>query len=271
MIAKEIQRAFNSIGFRIALLIGSLIALSQYFISVLPASKVLAFAANEGMIPHSVFSKWIGADTYTFVSSLYFMALPLLCTLPHASSYYKDMSSGYIRQIVTRTGRSSYFRAKYISVFISAGMVTVLPLILNLYLTAVTLPSIKPVLAVGYFPATHATRFLPTLMYEHPYIYTVIYLLIIFVFSGGIASISLAISLAANNQFVVLIAPFIIVIFIGTISTFLGHMEFNTAYFLQPGQPIMYVSWFSMLMCFLIYVLLPGLLFFTLGRIYDIY
>lgn len=271
MALKEIRRAFSSTEFKIALCIGIVLAIIQYFLTVYPSAQLLAFSAQEEMIPHSVFSKWMGSDFVTFVPSLYFMALPILCTLPHGESYYSDKSSGYIRQMLMRKNRSVYLRAKYISVFLSAGAVVVIPLLLNLFLSAITLPSIYPVLTAGYFPTGHATRFLPQLLYENPYLYTAIYLVIIFAFSGGIAGIALAVAPFANNRFIVYIAPFVIVTFVGTICTFLGHSEFNTSNFLQPLQPVFCISWASMGISFFAAAILPAALFFGWGLKHDVF
>ena len=39
-------------------------------------------------------------------SSLYFILLPALASLPYADSFFLDRKSGYIKQIVTRTKKS---------------------------------------------------------------------------------------------------------------------------------------------------------------------
>lgn len=254
-----------------SLLIGVLLALVQYFLSVLPARGQLAFSASEGMIPHSVFSKWMGAEQFTFVPTLYFTALPILAALPYGESYFRDLKSGYVRQLVLCSSRARYLRAKYLAVYLSAGLAVLFPLVLNLLLSMATLPSITPSIAAGYFPLGDATRFLPGLPYESPYLYTAVYLAIIFLFSGAAATVSLAVAPFATNRFVVCLAPFGLICLVGYLCSFLGCGQWNPLLFLNPSQPVGRISFFTLGISFLLLAGVPALLFFRRGAHSDLY
>lgn len=260
LICSEIRRAFHSIEFRIAICIGTCLMIVQYFQAVYPMLKYIDSNVSIGMFPHSVFNKWAGANFGggSFVPELYFMILSLLATLPFGASFYQDINNGYARQLILLTSRKEYLFAKYLSVFISGGMAVTAPLILNLLMTAATLPSIKPVIVLGYFPWQQPTRFLPYLVYENPYIYTFIYLGIIFLFSGGMACLALPITHLASNKFIVTIAPFLFVRFEGTIVAFFQADRWDPQVFLNPIQYLDRLSWGHLMLCFFI-LMIPTL------------
>ncbi len=83
---------------------------------------------------YTVFSTWIGGDGYSLGASVYFFIFPLLISIPYGWSYCEEKKNGYIGAVVAKAGKTSYFLAKYIAVFLTGGLAMVIPLFLTFYL-----------------------------------------------------------------------------------------------------------------------------------------
>lgn len=202
----ELYRAFINKLFIFAVLAGSIITISHVIFNVIPMTEFLDDYLNYDkpmMDVHGVFNKWIGGQSFTMQPFLYYLLLPILVTIPFADSFFTDKKSCYIDNIFIRTNKKNYYFSKLIAVFFSAGIVILIPLLINLMLTAMILPSINPQISGGTFPIV-ANSMWAELFYTHPYIYVFGYLLIDFIFAGLIASISLVVSFWAEHRFIVL-------------------------------------------------------------------
>ena len=152
-------------------------------------------------------------DPNSVFAFLYFLILPILASLPFADSFFQDAKGGFIQNICIRKNRKYYFHAKYLAVFLSGGTCAALPLLVNFLLCCLVMPSMKPE------PAASTSLLGPTstfsdLYFNHPMLYVFLFLFIIFVFSGLIAGLALPVSYHVGYRFLVLIAPFMIYIFI---------------------------------------------------------
>ena len=96
----------------------------------------------------------------------------------------------------------------------TGGVVVVMPLLIN-YLTAITiLPSL--VWPVGVF-ASSPKSIWSAIFYTHPHIYMIMYMILLFVCGGLMATIALIVSNIVNNRFVTILAPYIITEFANAI------------------------------------------------------
>lgn len=229
LLETEIKRAFFNWRMMISLLIGSGIVLWHQCIYVW---NPLVPLENE-FCPGSVFYKWIGASCFPMQSYLYYLILPLLAAIPAADSFYEDFRSGYYRNIYLRHKKKEYLVSKYVSVFLSGGCAVVLPLLLSLFLTLLRFPALRPEAIMDYGPVRSSVGFF--LFYEHPWIYTNIFLVIDFIFAGGIAGISLLASYFTEHRFSVLAAPFVCYYFIFSLDNLFGGYDIAPNYFLMPG------------------------------------
>lgn len=229
----ELKRAFYNKLFLISVLIGCIITGMQIYQNVLPMMEYNVNTYVE-MPPHSVFSKWIGAG-FTFWDDLFFIIFPLLASIPFADSFYIDCKTGYVKNIFTRTKKSDYYLSKFIAVFLSGGTTVIIPLLLNLYLSALCLPSIIPDVTAGTFPifsnSTGAAFF-----YTHPFLYVFLYMLLIFIVSGILVTIALAFSFLVNYQYVVTLTPFMCLIFISFVSMFFSNPSLDISQWIKPSQ-----------------------------------
>lgn len=155
----------------------------------------------------TAYENWIMFDFNMYKIVIIFI-MPILSVLPFGMSYYSDVKSGYIKQIVSRMSMKTYTRAKYIATFISGGLAVTLPLFLQFLLTATIFPLHKPdrfwCAMIGQY------CFDVDLFYEHPMIFTLFRLMLIFVVAGLLATVSLLVSKYIYNYFSVFITPFVV-------------------------------------------------------------
>ena len=219
MLKMELGRAFKGKMLYVAIAMGSIVTLLQYFLIQIwpmienPANVITPEQLAQWILyPTTVFYMWIGGVRGEVYATLYYLLFPILATLPFADSLYVDRRSGYIKSILLRTKKKNYYVAKYISVFLSAGVAVVVPLLLNLALTAVTYPSLTPQVETSN-NLVFATSMWAELYYTAPYGYIFAYLAMNFVFAGLLACLAPAVSFFVENRFVVLLTPFLIYLF----------------------------------------------------------
>ena len=197
----------------IALALATAIAISHIVTIVIIEPYDLDLDIAMGSYPRSLFNSWIGAGGIMLEPTLYFFLLPLLVCIPFSDSFFTDKKSGYSRNILTRVSNKKYYLAKSISVFLVGSSVAILPLLLNLFISAMYFPAIIPILTAGTFTITDGSMWVD-IFYSQPFLYVFLYFLIIFFFSGLIALSSLLFSYVLSNRFLVTIAPFATLAFI---------------------------------------------------------
>jgi hypothetical protein len=237
MVSIELGRAFKCRRILPALLLGMGICIWHYLQNVFPLYEIQRmYTPMEGELyyPITVFSTWIGGNAYTIQQYLYFLLVPIIAVLPYGGSYYEDLKSGEYKNIITRIEKVKYLGAKYIAVFLSAGFVVVLPLIINLLLTAITVPSLLPQAATYAFGIGNMNIGYE-LFYRTPYVYIGIYLIFDFVFSGIIAGAALAAATFAGNICIVWVTPFVMMMFLMVICSMMNKAEYAPVYYLNPG------------------------------------
>ena len=140
MIKTELERAFKSWSLWLALIIGMGLSIAQIITRIIPAAMnpLMGYMPdNATLMPISAFQVWIG-NGVSFEYSLFIRLIPILAAMPYAVTYLSDIKSGIIKNYVTRTAKFNYLAAKYIAVFVTGGVVVVMPLLIN-YLTAITI------------------------------------------------------------------------------------------------------------------------------------
>lgn len=174
---------------------------------------------------HSLYNLWIGGEFNSMGYALFFMLFPVLCMLPYGWSFFEDRKTGYDRVIIHRSGRKNYFLAKLIATFTSGGLVVLIPLALSLLLTALFIPAVKPNVVYDlYFQFQHG-NFLSEIVYQHPLIVALIYLLIDFVFGGLFACLSITASFFLKSSTAVLVVPYIVTLCFDSAQMFLAYMS----------------------------------------------
>jgi hypothetical protein len=241
----ELLRAFSNHLFFIALAGGCAITLSEIVTSVLPVIELQEQGLYMQGYPFSTYGVWIGGQPALFQTELYYFILPLLVCVPFADSLHTDVRSGHIDNLITRVSRRDYYIAKTLAIFLSAAVVGLAPLALNLYITSLFLPLLQPIVVTGQYVPVERTMW-AELFYFQPHFYVGLYLLITFVFSGLLALIAMVLSFRLSNRFMVLLAPFVICLLLGFLLT--GLQSFTRIDLLGMVSPIYFLN--PMNVCF---------------------
>lgn len=241
MLRIEFSRALKNKYLLFAILLGCAVTVSHFVLHVVPTHKgdlINAVLAPEKIwYPNSVFNQWIGETSYTMQTTLYYLLLPILAALPFADSFFLDMKTGYIKNVFIRINKSRYYIAKYLSTFVAGGIAVVVPLLLNLALTASVFPSLVPEGSTFMF-GVYENNLGSGIFITHPYLYTFLYLALDFVFAGLLAGVALTISFFVSNRFIVVLSPFIGYLVFNALVSLTGNLVLNPDCFLQPSQPI---------------------------------
>lgn len=236
LIIIELKRALKSKSMILILLLGCAITVSQIFTYVIPMARLNERIIVDNypmMAPISVFQGWVGNINILPQAYIFFLLLPLLASIPFADTFFTDRKDGYIRNIIIRARKKEYFLAKYIATFIAGGLAVIIPLALNLLIAAMYLPSIVPSVTQSF--GIGPTHLWSVMFFTHPYLYLISFLILIYIFSGLIATIGLAVSLFVEYRFLTLITPFIIYMFLYTVLGSYNKPQYIPFYFLQPG------------------------------------
>jgi ABC-type transport system involved in multi-copper enzyme maturation permease subunit len=157
-------------------------------------------------------NNWVGGESYTLGSSIFFYIFPLLLAIPYGWSYCSELKSGYIKNMLIRTKRTPYFLSKYIAVFVASGLVMVIPMIANIIMTACYFPATLPNVGYDIFHGIFPYSLMSEIYYTHPILYIILYLLLDFFFCGLIGCLSYAITTVIKNRIVVVLVPFAILL-----------------------------------------------------------
>jgi len=167
--------------------------------------------------------------------------MPVLAALPFADLFAKDKQTGYLRSILVKGKKTHYFTGLFLFNFVTGGLMLVLPLLLNLYLSFMFLPNIKPDPVINNLMAIDTySAFFPALYYSNPLMHILFYIFLAFLFSGMYASIALSVSFFLNNRFVILASGLICSMLLSMILEITDNYRWIPANFLTPGT--LYVS-----------------------------
>lgn len=205
----ELERAYKNKAFLVALIIGAMLSFANVIIEVIPRAMnpLRTFSRDGQILPQNVFVSWMGGNQ-NFEYTLLIRIIPLLVVIPYAATYFSDKKNGIIKNYYVRMDKKNYLIAKYITVFFSAGIVAIFPFVLNLMITSMILPSIRPEVASSQGLSVNGLW--SQIYYTHPYAYILLSLMLIFMLSGIFGSMTLMLSHFANNRFIAMVFPFLL-------------------------------------------------------------
>lgn len=234
----EMKRGFLNRSFLISIGIGLAIAIAHVIMSVIPSLKQLDnYLYGKGEDPYSIFNKWIGGEIYSIHGPLFRTLLPIIAAIPYADSLFTDKKNGYCKNLFVRVDKVKYYISKYVAVFLTAGAAVVIPLIFNFYLTSLFMPAITPSASSMSYSIFDNCMW-SNIFYTNPYLYVFLYLILVFIFSGIIATSALAMSYFVNNRFAVLISPFVLYIVGNFILSYIDLNKYSPKNFLSISQGI---------------------------------
>lgn len=249
-IKNELHKAFHnkwfflSFGIGIFLSLSSLGVTASFYYERLEKIILEQFGVNNVMIEaRSVYNNWIGGEGMSLFSSLFFLLLPILAALPFSWSFDYEKRYGYTNNLLIRETRGNYVLAKYISTFISGGVAIALPLIFSFLCTAAVFSAPNPDITFLNYYGIFRNNMFCGLFYTHPILFEALYIFLIFLFSGIIATLPMSLSALGLNRYAALIVPIIFFVlihssmeFVSNLSIFVGSNipEYSPLYFLKP-------------------------------------
>lgn len=198
----------------------------------------------------------------------YYLLIPALATLPFGISYLQDKKGGYIKNILVRTSQKSYYRAKYLAVFLSGGTVSAVPLLLEVFFMGLFFPlkTAAPYTDMAIGPSSMWVN----LYYSNTLLYALAYALLIFVFGGLAASLALVVSRYLDYIFTVWVTPFLVVLAIHNVASILIKWNWSPLEYLRAYQPAA-CSVGVIFLQFLVLLILGIVLFVRRGSTEDVY
>lgn len=266
----DLYRAFINRKFLLACLLGLLIAVSNFFQHVLPVFFEADYymSLNLNMPPANVFVNWLGVNPRGMEQFLYYLLLPVIAVLPYADSYFSDKKTGCIKNVLIRASKKDYFICRYISVFLSGGCAFSLPLLINFLAASLFLPSMTP---DPYYSSIGENSMWNDIYYTNPILYTLLFILLAFLFSGVFATVSLSISDFSEHRFIVLIFPFLLYLAFFSVMSYISTnsqmLAWIPVYFLTPN--FLYCKFNIILLEFIVLFVITGMGFVWKGIKHD--
>ena len=267
----EIKRAFNTIGMKLALLVGCALSIWHVITVIMPISEgqnyeLSANAIDDLYVPISLFSTWMGNELFPIQSYIFYLILPLFAVLPFGSSFFEDIKSGYIINVCTRVEKKIYFKAKYLAVFLSGGVAVVAPLLLNLVLSSMFMPAFMP--DNGTVGTISPTTMVYEVFFTHPLIYVLMFIVIDFIFAGVIATLALSYTYFTEHRFGVMIVPFVFYFFIYSLTNLIDKTDYSLFFMLNGGANNNYLPMY--ILYFLLFFALSYVIFMWKGKKQDV-
>lgn len=265
----EFKRLFKSRLLYISLIIGIALAVCSFINYVVPCINVLKGFRGGMTFPYSVFSRWMGSimGQEPFATAYIYVCM-LLAALPYCGLFVIDNKNQYILQYYSRVSRKSVHISRFITTFISGGIIVLIPVILNFMMTTMVLPALNPV-ENGEF-LNRGISFMSDLYCDHIFVYTFIYMIQIFLYGGAFSVISLAVSFYLDNTFLTIIMPFVAFYGVGVVSTICVKL-FNVYIFspmtlICPSHLIMDQNLFAFIIEPVLVALISGIVYFVKGE-----
>ena len=235
LLKTELKKTFLGKWFASALLIGMiLVCINAYqtarsYYGENGTASYIRYCMTNNVVPKegleglTLYNCWLGATVDT-CSLVFFYLAPLLAVLPCGWSISDEVNSGYLKVVVPRTGRKSYFAAKLMATFLSGGAAVALPILCSFAITASIIPAIMPHPYNNMFYWVYHNDLLSSMAFSHPLMYALIYIVIDFIFAGCFACLSLIVALHSEKRIAALIVPYIAVILCDAARTFLNYI-----------------------------------------------
>lgn len=171
----------------------------------------------------TLFNTWIGQDYSAVATTIFYTLFPILCVLPYAWSFFSERTSGYMRQLVARSDKVTYFIAKYVATFASGALALVIPMLINFMVVSSFIPAITPDINYDIYYNVPYGSLGAAVFYDNPFLFVLMRFVIALVYGGLIAASVIAISFFVKNRFAILLIPFIILILLNYFSEAIGH------------------------------------------------
>lgn len=209
--------------------------------------------SEKGQNPYSpitnAFTMWIGWDVENKYAKIIYNYFPIISVLPYCWSYCSDYKSGYAKKAIHSYGRFNYHASKYLAVFISSGLIMIIPLLTDFLIILFFVPAIYPDSVFDIYYGIFSSSFMASLFYSQPFAYVFVFLLLCFIFCGLFGCIGYAISTVVKSKMLSIITPISIILLTEYIKnkvisdTIIERNNFSPLSFLCPAKSLN-TNWF---------------------------
>ncbi|MFL0194084.1 hypothetical protein ACJDU8_00545 [Clostridium sp. WILCCON 0269] len=260
----EFKNCIANVKFKIVLMVLLLMSILGYLVNCYSSYK-LPLSQVRGAYEVSL----IQGIQSSNILGIMIVFIPLLSNIVYSDSYYVDSHTGVYKNIITRVNKRHYIISKAIVILTVTFFVFFIPLLLNQLLCLITYPVegidhnyCFPAYDIGYQNYTANWLFELT-RFNNPFLYNVIYMIIISIFASLFGLIGYIISLIYNKKrFIIVIAPFILNIVIEIFIDILGRIFNFESYryvistFFRPSTASIYVLLFYIITILIINILI---------------
>lgn len=275
----EIKKVFKSKSFWAVILFAGILAILSAVFIIITCSKFQEMYHNFGTNPSyafgdNAFANVISRDKSSVIGAMFYTFLPLVCVLGYGWSYASDLRSGYIKNIITRTGKRQYIISKYFATFISGGLVVLIPVVINIVVLACYMPfrMANPYWQLYYseMPAFPFSK----LFFTAPVLYLLISLVGHFLIGGLYATSSMVVSVFNTNKYIVALLPFVLsLIYAYICNNYLNNMfraELDPTKFLTTSNST-YRVLFYIVLIYIVYFAITLIPIFYKGMKKDVF
>ena len=171
----------NNPLFWICIAIGACIAILAAWIEIQIELNTLEATLQQGdhlsyntlLSVISTYTAWIPTRIGDFYSGLYYLLWPLLATIPTAWILSNDSKEGVLEQQCLRIRKASVIRIKLYVSFVSGGICSALPLVLNFLAVICFLPLSTPKIYDEIYTAVPMNSLFSGLFYNSPLAYVI--------------------------------------------------------------------------------------------------
>ncbi len=229
----EIRRAFINKKFLIALIIETIIMVLEFVTSTL--GMINGTLSGNMDYPYSAYNCLITTSSWSIYKQLFLYTIVLIASYPYATSYYQDKKTGYIKNIVSRTDKKSYLKAKYISVFLSTSIVCLYSYLLDFLLTISVLPMLRLEMAAN-ISGVFGNATLLDLQYAHPMLYYLVFVVASVIIVGVFSELGLVLTRFVHNVYILTFVPFISFFGMHAVTGFSDLATWNPYYMMDADQ-----------------------------------
>lgn len=252
MLKTEIRLAFHNRFFWASFLLMTFFAVFGVLFMEMPREQGFQmwrdFRFDEDGLPlqtlflpaTSLYCKWLGGDAGQFTTATFYFLVYLVCTVPFSWSLVSEKQSGYDAHMVLSAGKRPYYLSKYIASFLSGAFVVAVPLAVNFILSACFVPAFRPEPYADLYYGVSSTYLWGDMFVTTPLLYVALYILLAGIMAGMWATIGVSLAFLAKNRFVVMICPYLVLLFFHVVWTnFAGsildvYVQASPIYFIIP-------------------------------------
>lgn len=211
VLIKEIKKSICNIFFIIPLAIFIIISIINAILIIFNYCNYNNIMNLNEILNHntlaptfSVYNLWIGGKNLNATSKIFFFLILISSGIPYSWSYCSDINKN---KLTNSTITFNYKCAKYISIFLSSGLLVAIPLTINLICLALFIPAITPDSVYDIYYNVFSFEFLSEMFYSYPLIYEILYIILFSIFCGLLGCCGHTCSIIFNKPLASVLTP----------------------------------------------------------------